>query len=51
MDGEVLRMIQLEDSLGQQTRIELLDLMSNLSLPQAQFQFTPPDGVDVVGEL
>lgn len=51
MDGEQLRIIQLEDSLGQKTRIELTDLMSNLSLPPEQFTFTPPEGVDIVGEL
>jgi outer membrane lipoprotein carrier protein len=50
MDGEVLRMIQLEDSLGQQTRIELFKLMSNISLPAMQFEFVPPAGVDIVGE-
>jgi len=51
MDGEQLRIIQVEDSLGQRTRIELLDLMTNISLPDERFQFTPADGVDVVGDL
>ncbi len=51
MDGEILRLIQLEDSLGQRTTIELHGLMTNISLAQERFTFVPPDGVDVVGEL
>lgn len=51
MDGEILRMIQLEDSLGQRTTIELHGLMSNISLAEERFTFVPPDGVDVVGDL
>lgn len=50
MDGEILRIIQLEDSLGQRTRIELHSLMTNLSLDASRFRFTPPAGVDVVGD-
>ena len=50
MDGEQLRMIEVEDSLGQRTRITLHDLMINLSLPPHHFEFLVPDGVDRVGE-
>ncbi len=50
LDGEVLRKIVVEDSLGQQTTIELHDLSINLSLSEALFDFVPPAGVDVVGE-
>ncbi len=51
MDEEQLRIIEVIDSLGQRTRIELLDLMRNITLPEERFRFTPPAGVDVVGEL
>ncbi len=51
MDGEQLRQIEVVDSLGQRTRIELHQLMINISLPEARFHFTPPDGVDVVGDF
>lgn len=50
MDDEQLRIIEVVDSLGQRTRIELLDLMRNITLPEERFHFVPPAGVDVVGE-
>ncbi len=51
MDDDGLKVIDVEDSLGQRTRIELQDLLFNPSIPEHNFMFTPPDGVDVVGDL
>ncbi|HIJ22405.1 MAG: outer membrane lipoprotein chaperone LolA [Gammaproteobacteria bacterium] len=51
MDGEQLRVIEVEDSFGQRTRIEFSNLMLNISLPAELFRFVPPAGVDVVGDL
>lgn len=50
MDGEQLRLIEVVDSLGQRTRIELSQIMRDHTLSADRFQFTPPPGVDVVGE-
>jgi len=48
-DDKNLRSMVLEDNFGQTTRVEFSDLQRNLSLPDALFQFTPPPGVDVIG--
>lgn len=40
--------LQLLDSFGQTTRIDLSNIKSNPSLPAAEFKFVPPKGVDVV---
>lgn len=50
MDESQLQVIELEDSLGQRTRIEFMDLLFNPSLPDHQFRFLPQEGVDVVGD-
>ena len=46
-DGLPVR-LELLDSFGQTTRIELNNMVSNPSLGADEFSFTPPDGVDVV---
>lgn len=50
MDDSRLQVIELEDSLGQKTQIEFVDLLFNPSLPDHQFRFLPPEGADVVGD-
>lgn len=47
--GDQLRRMELEDRLGQTTRIEFSDVVSNPTLPPGLFDFQPPPGVDVVG--
>jgi len=48
-DGKLSRMI-FGDNLGQTTLIALFDLSLNESIDAQRFSFTPPDGVDVVGQ-
>ena len=48
-DGKLNRMI-FGDNLGQTTLIALFDLSLNESIDERRFSFTPPDGVDVVGQ-
>jgi outer membrane lipoprotein carrier protein len=49
VDGQISA-LQLEDSLGQQTRVDLLINAYNQPLDQKQFEFEPPTGVDVIQE-
>ncbi len=51
MDGNQLKAIEVEDSLGQRTYIEFRRLRLNAKLSNQSFQFTPPPGVDLVGDL
>jgi len=48
-DGALERM-ELKDSLGQMTRIELSDLQVNVDLDDGLFAFVPPEGADVIGQ-
>lgn len=48
--GSDLKAMELHDSFGQTTLIRFSRLERNLSLPPATFKFTPPAGVDIVGE-
>lgn len=41
----------LEDAFGMRTDIEFLDLKRNPGVDEALFEFEPPPGVDVIGEL
>ena len=47
--GKELERLDLEDRLGQTTRIVLSGIERNPGLSQALFTFVPPPGVDVVG--
>ncbi|HHC72089.1 MAG TPA: outer membrane lipoprotein chaperone LolA [Thiotrichales bacterium] len=47
LEGQ-LRELELEDRLGQVTRIRILDLERNPDLDPELFTFTPPAGVEVV---
>ncbi|HQU15667.1 MAG: outer membrane lipoprotein carrier protein LolA [Chromatiales bacterium 21-64-14] len=47
--GDLLVRMQLRDSLGQTTRIAFTQVQRNPKLDPKLFQFTPPPGVDVIG--
>ena len=49
-DDGVLRRMLFTDNLEQTTLIALLDIQLNAEAVAADFEFTPPDGVDLVGE-
>jgi outer membrane lipoprotein carrier protein len=48
--GSDLRAMELYDNFGQTTLIRFSRLERNATLPATTFKFTPPIGVDVVGE-
>ncbi len=48
--GDTLRRIQLDDRLGQETRIDFSDVKVNRALPEDVFHFTPPAGADVIDD-
>lgn len=45
-----LRVLEMLDGFGNTTRVTLQTPKENLKIEPAKFQFTPPKGVDVVGE-
>lgn len=49
-DDRSLRSMVLKDNFGQTTRLEFSRLQRNPPLPADLFHFTPPPGVDVIGE-
>ena len=49
-DGAPVSMV-LEDAFGMRTEIRFTNLVRNPDLDPALFRFTPPPGVDVVGEV
>ncbi|MBE2295334.1 MAG: outer membrane lipoprotein chaperone LolA [Phycisphaerales bacterium] len=48
--GDLLVSLELEDSFGQRTRLDFQKLERNPILDPALLKFTPPPGVDVVGD-
>ena len=48
--GDALVSLVLEDSFGQRTRLDFQKLERNPTLDPALLKFTPPPGVDVVGD-
>ena len=48
--GELLVSLELEDSFGQRTRLDFQKLERNPTIDPALLKFTPPPGVDVVGD-
>ncbi|MFO1371678.1 MAG: outer membrane lipoprotein chaperone LolA [Candidatus Competibacteraceae bacterium] len=48
--GDTLVSLELEDSFGQHTRLDFQKLERNPTLDPALLKFTPPPGVDVVGD-
>ena len=49
-DQHDLRVMELKDNFGQTTRLGFSNLQHNPRLAAALFEFTPPPGVDVVGD-
>lgn len=49
-DRHDLRTMELIDNFGHTTRLEFSNLQRNPRLAASLFEFTPPPGVDVVGE-
>ncbi|MGF1547635.1 MAG: outer membrane lipoprotein chaperone LolA [Thiotrichales bacterium] len=49
LDDENVQGMDLYDQFGQITVIRFMDTVNNPNLPDANFSFTPPPGVDVVG--
>ena len=49
-EGNNLKAMELSDNFGQTTSLVFLRLESNPSLAPSLFRFTPPAGVDVIGE-
>lgn len=48
--GDALISLELEDSFGQRTRLDFQKLERNPALDPTLLKFTPPPGVDVVGD-
>ncbi|NCT56899.1 MAG: outer membrane lipoprotein chaperone LolA [Legionella sp.] len=46
--GDALESMELYDQLGQRTAVRFNQAKINVILPEHLFQFTPPEGVDVV---
>lgn len=49
-DGERPVQLELDDRLGQQTRVTFTDIEINVPVADAAFRFDPPPGVDVIRE-
>jgi outer membrane lipoprotein carrier protein len=47
--GKLIRQIEVVDSLGQLTQVELRDVRINQPIDASQFLFDIPSGVDVIG--
>ncbi|MBX2886423.1 MAG: outer membrane lipoprotein chaperone LolA [Granulosicoccus sp.] len=45
-----LAVMELRDSFDQATQIRFSDFVSGVALDDKQFEFVPPDGVDVIGQ-
>lgn len=50
LDGDILRAMEMVDGFGQTTRLLFDPMVRNPELAADVFQFTPPPGVDVIGE-
>jgi outer membrane lipoprotein carrier protein len=50
-DASSLQRMRFKDQLGNLTEIRFADWKRNPSLPAGTFTFTPPKGVDVVGDV
>lgn len=48
--GDALKVMELLDHFGQKTAITFSNLQKNPELPAETFEFSPPAGVDVIGE-
>ena len=50
MEGSTLRAIEMVDGFGQQTRLFFDQIILNKLTDKNHYKFTPPPGVDVIGE-
>ena len=50
LSGADLKAMELFDNFGQTTLLNFSNLERNIPLAPATFSFTPPEGVDVIGE-
>lgn len=50
LDGGTLRTMEMVDGFGQTTRVQYHRVQRNQAVDDGLFTFTPPPGVDVVGE-
>lgn len=48
--GNNLFVMELYDSFGQKTELRFKELQYNAKIPAEKFTFTPPKGVDVIGD-
>ena len=49
MDSNGIRMMIMEDAFGQRTEVKFIEPVRNPPADPGLFEFTPPDGTDVVG--
>lgn len=50
LEGDLLRAMEMVDGFGQTTRLFLEPVVRNPQVDGERFRFTPPPGVDVIGE-
>ena len=50
-NGEMLKIIELEDAFNQRTRLSFDRLQRNVPVDPGLLRFVPPQGVDVVGDV
>ena len=50
LDSSGIRMMAMDDAFGQRTEIHFENIIRNPPADPQLFKFTPPEGVDVVGE-
>jgi len=50
LDASGIKMMVMEDAFGQRTEIHFSHVLKNPTLGAGLFEFTPPEGADVVGE-
>ena len=51
LDERTLRVMELRDRFDQATQIRFHHVEMNPEIEAARFEFTPPEGVDVIGEV
>jgi outer membrane lipoprotein carrier protein len=49
--GKKLAAMELSDRLGQSTTLEFANVQRNVQVAETRFVFTPPPGVDVIGDV
>jgi outer membrane lipoprotein carrier protein len=51
LDNGELSLMAMEDAFGLRTEIRFREIQRNPALDEKLFQFTPPEGIDVIGNL